>query len=146
DEVVSLRLGNATVAGSGGRPRDIFFLGADAHTRRRPWILLEGHDLDAGSEGEPALVVNRQLAKALGLRPGSEVTLRGDCTRGAATAAPPVRFRVSGVVVFPFDDPKAMTAGARLPDFGRTCGLDARGDVDLFLVASRAGGAEAAVR
>src|SRR4029450_10288927 len=79
DEGVSLRLGNATVAGPGGRPRALFFLGADAPPRRRPWILLEGHDLDAGSEGEPALVVNRQLAKALGLRPGSEVTLRGDC-------------------------------------------------------------------
>jgi ABC-type lipoprotein release transport system permease subunit len=146
DEVVSLRLGNATVTGSDGRPQEIFFLGADAQSRRRPWILLEGGDLGAGGGEEPALVVNRRLAKALGLRPGSEVTLRGDCTRGAATAAPPVRFRVSGVVAFPFDDPKAMTAGARLPDFGRTCGLDARGDVDLFLVASRAGGAEAAVR
>jgi putative ABC transport system permease protein len=145
DEVVSLRLGNASVTGSDGRPREVFFLGADAR-RRRPWILLEGRDLGTGGGEEPALVVNRQLAKALNLRPGSEITLRGDCTRGAATAAPPVRFRVSGLASFPFDDPKAMTAGARLPDFGRTCGLDERGDVDLFLVASRAGGADAAVR
>jgi len=145
EEVVSLRLGNATVAGSSGRPQEIFFLGADAQSRRRPWILLEGGDLGAGGE-EPALVVNRQLAKALDLRPGTEITLRGDCTRGAATAAPPVRFRVAGVAAFPFDDPKAMTAGARLRDFARTCGVDERGEVDIFLVASRAGGAEAAVR
>jgi putative ABC transport system permease protein len=146
DEVVSLRLGNATVTGSDRRPQEIFFLGADAQSRRRPWILLEGRDLGAGSGEEPGLVVNRQLAKALDLRPGAEITLRGDCTRGAATAAPPVRFRVTGVAAFPFDDPKAMTAGARLGDFARTCGLDARGEVDIFLVASRAGGAEAAVR
>jgi ABC-type lipoprotein release transport system permease subunit len=146
DEVVSLRLGNATVTGPDGRPREIFFLGADAQSRRRPWILLEGRDLGTGGGEEPALVVNRQLAKSLGLRPGSEVTLRGDCTRGAATAAPPVRFRVSGLAAFPFDDPKAMTAGARLAEFARTCGLGERGEADLFLVASRAGAADAAVR
>ena len=144
DEVVSLRLGNATVTGSGGRPQEIFFLGADAQSRRRPWILLEGGDLGAGGGEEPALVVNRQLAKALDLRPGAEITLRGDCTRGAATAAPPVRFRVTGVAAFPFDDPKAMTAGTRLRDFARTCGLDERGEVDIFLVASREGGSAAA--
>jgi ABC-type lipoprotein release transport system permease subunit len=146
DEVVSLRLGNATVTGSDRRPQEVFFLGADAQSRRRPWILLEGRDLGVGGGEEPGLVVNRQLAKALDLRPGAEVTLRGDCTRGAATAAPPVRFRVTGVAAFPFDDPKAMTAGAQLRDFARTCGLDERGEVDIFLVASRAGGAEAAVR
>jgi ABC-type lipoprotein release transport system permease subunit len=146
DEVVSLRLGNATVTGSDRRPREIFFLGADAQSRRRPWILIEGRDLGTGGGEEPALVVNRQLARALDLRPGAEITLRGDCTRGAATAAPPVRFRVAGVAAFPFDDPKAMTAGTQLRDFGRTCGLDERGEVDIFLVASRPGGSDAAVR
>ena len=145
DEVVSLRLGNATATATGGLPQEIFFLGADAQSRRRPWILLEGQDLGAAG-GEPSIVVNRQLAKAMGLRPGAEVTLRGDCTRGAPTAAPPVRFRIAGVAAFPFDDPKAMTAGARLADFGRTCGLDERGDVDLFLVAARGAGPDAAVR
>ena len=145
DEVVSLRLGNATATATGGLPQEIFFLGADAQSRRRPWILLEGQDLGAAG-GEPSLVVNRQLAKAMALRPGAEVTLRGDCTRGAPTAAPPVRFRIAGVAAFPFDDPKAMTAGARLADFARTCGADERGEVDLFLVASRGAGAAAAVR
>jgi len=145
DELVSLRLGNATATGADGRPQDVFFLGADAQSRRRPWILLEGQDLGAVG-GEPSLVINRQLAKGMGLRPGSEVTLRGDCTRGVPTAAPPVRFRVAGVAAFPFDDPKAMTAGARLADFARTCGLDEHGDVDLFLVATRGAGAAAAVR
>jgi len=140
-----LRLGNATATATGGPPQEIFFLGADAQSRRRPWILLEGQDLGAAG-GEPSIVVNRQLAKAMALRPGAEVTLRGDCTRGAPTAAPPVRFRIAGVAAFPFDDPKAMTAGARLADFGRTCGLDERGDVDLFLVAARGAGADAAVR
>ena len=145
DELVSLRLGNATATATGGLPQEIFFLGADAQSRRRPWILLEGQDLGAAG-GEPSIVVNRQLAKAMALRPGAEVTLRGDCTRGAPTAAPPVRFRIAGVAAFPFDDPKAMTAGARLADFARTCGLDEHGDVDLFLVATRGAGAAAAVR
>ena len=148
DEVASLRLGSAIVTGADGGKHDIFFIGADAETRRRPWILLEGSDLGASdSGGPPALVVNRRLATALRLRPGSELTLRGDCTRGAATAAPPVRFRVAGFAAFPFDDPKAMTAAARLADFGRTCGLDEKSDADLFLVASREGrGPAAAVR
>jgi len=145
DEVVSLRLGRATASTTGGPPQEALFLGTDAQSRRRPWILLEGQDLGAGG-GEPSLVVNRQLAQAMGLRPGADVTLRGDCTRGAPTAAPPVRFRVMGVAAFPFDDPKAMTAGARLADFARTCGVDERGDVDLFLVATRGAGAAAAVR
>jgi ABC-type lipoprotein release transport system permease subunit len=145
DEVVSLRLGNAVVTVD-GRKHDIFFLGADAESRRRPWILLEGTDLGA-SGAEPALVVNRQLATALRLRPGAEITLRGDCTRGGPTAAPPVRFRIAGLAAFPFDDPKAMTAAARLADFGRTCGLDERSDADILLVASREGrGAAAVVR
>jgi ABC-type lipoprotein release transport system permease subunit len=145
DEVVSLRLGNAVVTVD-GRKHDIFFLGADAESRRRPWILLEGADLGA-SGAEPALVVNRQLATALRLRPGAEITLRGDCTRGGPTAAPPVRFRIAGLAAFPFDDPKAMTAAARLADFGRTCGLDERSDADILLVASREGrGAAAVVR
>jgi ABC-type lipoprotein release transport system permease subunit len=145
DEVVSLRLGNAVVTVD-GRKHDIFFLGADAESRRRPWILLEGADLGA-SGAEPALVVNRQLATALRLRPGAEITLRGDCTRGGPTAAPPVRFRIAGLAAFPFDDPKAMTAAARLADFGRTCGLDEKSDADILLVASREGrGAAAVVR
>ena len=146
DEVVSVRLGNAVVTGVDGREHDIFFLGADAESRRRPWILLDGTDLGA-SGAEPALVVNRQLATALRLRPGAEITLRGDCTRGGTTAAPPVRFRIAGLAAFPFDDPKAMTAAARLADFGRTCGLDEKGDADILLVASREGrGAAAVVR
>jgi putative ABC transport system permease protein len=147
DEVVSLRLGNAAITGADGRKHDIFFLGADAESRRRPWILLEGRDVGPSGGAEPTLVVNRQLATALRLRPGSEITLRGDCTRGGATAAPPVRFRIAGLAAFPFDDPKAMTAATRLADFGRTCGLDEKSDADLFLVASREGrGAAAVVR
>src|SRR4029079_18422335 len=42
DEVIALRMGNATATARDGRPQDVFFLGADAQSRRRPWIGLGG--------------------------------------------------------------------------------------------------------
>jgi hypothetical protein len=80
DEVVSLRLGNATGTGSDGRRRR-----SSSWARTRRAAAARGSSSRTGSRrgrGEPSIVVNRQLAKAMGLRPGAEVTLRGDCTRG----------------------------------------------------------------
>jgi len=143
---VPVRFGGALVAGPAGRRLEVFLTGAGAGTRRRPWVLLEGDDLDRTADGTPSLVANRNLASTLGLRPGSEVTLRGDCSR-EPMAAPPVLFRVTGIVAFPFDDPKALTAATGLADFRRACGFEARDEADMLLVASREGrGAMAAVQ
>jgi hypothetical protein len=87
DEVVSLRLGHASVTGSDGRPREVFFLGADAQSRRRPWILLEGRDLGADGGEVPGLVVNRQLARRWISAPGP----RSPCAGTAREARPPPR-------------------------------------------------------
>jgi ABC-type lipoprotein release transport system permease subunit len=143
EEVVPVRFGQALATGPDGRRRELFFVGADAGTRR-PWTLLSGSDLgSAAGDAIPALVINRNLARTLQVEPGGEVTLRGDCAR-ETVAPPPARFRVAGIAAFPFDDPQALTAGARLADFRRACGLEARDDADILLVASRAGHGPAA--
>jgi ABC-type lipoprotein release transport system permease subunit len=142
DEVVPVRFGRALADGPGGR-LEVFFTGADAGRRRRPWIVLEGGDLDHAPGAPPALVVNRNLANALRLGPGAEITLRGDCSR-EPVAPPPERFRVTGITAFPFDDPKALTAATTLAAFRTACGLEARDDADLLLVASREGKGPAA--
>jgi putative ABC transport system permease protein len=145
DEVVPLRFGEASTAGRDGRAHSLFFAGADPG-RRRPWILLEGSDVDHAGGGPPPLVINRTLAGTLKLSAGGEVALRGECAQ-EGVAPPPVRFRVTGIVAFPFDDSKALTAAARLADFRRACGLEDDDDADLLLVASRpAGGPLAAVQ
>jgi ABC-type lipoprotein release transport system permease subunit len=144
-EVVPVRFGKAGMTAPDGRPLEVFFTGADPGVRQ-PWMLVAGSDLGpSAGEGPPALVVNRRLADTLHLSPGSEVALRGECSR-ETVAALPTRFRVTGIVAFPFDDAKALTAATRLSDFRRTCGLEDRDDADLLLVASREGrGAAAAV-
>jgi ABC-type lipoprotein release transport system permease subunit len=143
EEVVAVRFGQALATAPDGSPLEVFFTGADP-VRRRPWILLEGRDLD----GRPpaGVIVNRRLARALHVVPGSRITLRGDCSR-EPVAVPKAHLVVSGIAAFPFDDPKALTAAVSLADFRRVCGLEEADDADMLLVASREGaGAMAAVQ
>lgn len=142
DDAVAVRMGRAVVHGPDAQPLDIFLMGVDTTARRHPWILLDGRDRFPADA--PTVLVNRNLAKALRLVVGSEVVLRGDCARGEATAVPATRYRVGGLVAFPFDDPKARTAAISLVSFRRTCGLDAQEDADLILVAAREGRGPAA--
>ena len=143
DEVVAMRFGEATATGIDGRARTLYFVGADPG-RRRPWTLLDGTEPPGRGDGAvPSLVVNRNLATALGLTleggpRAREVSLRADCSP-ETSALPPTRFRVTGIAAFPFDDPKALTAATGRADFRRACGLEDRDDADLLLVASREG-------
>ena len=135
DEVVPLRFGEASATGADGRPLKIHVTGVDPG-RRRPWVLLEGRDLAAAGPGLPGLVVNRNLATALRLAPGAEAVLRVRCTANAADFLP-ARFRVAGIVEFPFDEATELTAATRLAAFRGACGLEDRDEADLLLVASR---------
>ena len=145
DEVVPIRFGAAIAAGP-GRKVEVFLTGAPVRTRRRPWMLLEGRDLDAAPAGRAPLLVNRRLAGRLGVAPGAEVTLRGDCSRDPRPA-PPVTFRVTGIVSFPFDEPQALTAATGLPELREVCGRTEEDEADILLVASREGtGSLAAVQ
>ena len=141
EDVVPLRIGEAQVD-IGRRSGDISFMGADV-TNRRPWTLVEGRDLDfPGTADAPRLLVNRNFARRLQLRPGSSVTLRGSCT--ANSSVPPVVFHVNGIVEFPFDQARQLTAITGLKDFARTCGDAAQDEADMLMIASRQGDGPAA--
>ena len=136
EEVTALRVGSAQVDVDRGRAA-VTIIGATTG-RRRPWTLVAGEDLPrAAAGGAATLVVNRNLARALNLSPGANLALHGSCVEGSRM--PPVRFRVGGIVDFPFDQASELTAAASLGDFARTCGDDARDEADMLMIASRAG-------
>jgi ABC-type lipoprotein release transport system permease subunit len=138
EDVVPLRLGQAQVD-IGQRSHEVSFMGADVRTRR-PWTLVDGRDLTIDppsprqSERAPILI-NRNLAQRLHLRPGSLLTLRGACTDNSSV--PPVTFHVNGIVEFPFDQARQLTAITALKDFARTCGDANQDEADILMIASR---------
>jgi ABC-type lipoprotein release transport system permease subunit len=136
EDVVPLRLGEASVD-IGRRSQIVSFMGADV-TARRPWTLVDGRDIDADSGTDaPRLLVNRNLARRLQLRPGSSLTLRGACSTNSSV--PPVTFHVNGIVEFPFDQARQLTAITGLAHFARTCGDAAQDEADMLMIASRQG-------
>ena len=157
EDVVPIRIGDAEVD-IGGRSRAVRLIGADV-TARRPWTLVEGNDLTTMDDGRWTaddrrwttddrrwtMLVNRNLARRLNLRPGSSVTLRGACTTNSSV--PPITFRVNGIVEFAFDQAGQLTAITNLQDFARTCGDVSRDEADMLMIASRPNaGPDAAVQ
>lgn len=136
EDVVPLRIGEAHVD-IDARSNEVNFIGADV-TIRRPWTLVDGRDIDMPDNSDaPRLLVNRNLARRLNLRPGSTLTLRGACT--SHSSVPPVVFQVEGIVEFPFDQARQLTAITGLNDFARTCGDAAQNEADMLMIASRQG-------
>jgi ABC-type lipoprotein release transport system permease subunit len=146
-DVVPLRIGDAQVD-IGKDSNEVRFIGADV-TTRRPWTLVDGRDLtlDGRStmdDGRWTILVNHNLAQRLALRPGSTITLRGACT--SHSSVPPVTFHVAGIVEFPFDQARQLTAITNLKNFAHTCGDARQDEADMLMIASRPGdGPEAAV-
>lgn len=142
EDVVPLRMGAAEVDIE-SRERRVVFMGADA-VRRRPWTLVEGHDITIDDGVRPAILVNRNLARRLQLKPGATLTLRGACTDNSSV--PPVEFHVAGIAEFPFDQARQLTAVTNLRNFARTCGDAAEDSADILMIAARPeAGADAAV-
>jgi len=140
EEVFPLRLGDAQV-NIGKRSYEVSFMGADVKVRK-PWTLVEGPASAQGATAQQAhgpspasILVNRNLARRLALRPGSSITLRGACTSNSSV--PPVIFHVDGIVEFPFDRAGELTAITTLKDFARTCGNAAKDEADMLMIASR---------
>jgi ABC-type lipoprotein release transport system permease subunit len=154
EDVVPLRLGQAQVD-IGQRSHEVSFMGADVRARR-PWTLVDGRDLtidppsrESASTSAPSaradksarqterapILINRNLAQRLNLRPGSLITLRGACTDNSSV--PPVTFYVNGIVEFPFDQARQLTAITALKDFARTCGDADKNEADILMIASR---------
>ncbi|HET7221560.1 MAG TPA: FtsX-like permease family protein [Vicinamibacterales bacterium] len=114
--------------------RRVEFIGADPRVRSM-WTVVEGEDLSDASGAAAIIVVNRQLAKRLDLRPGSPLTLRGRCNDGS-DALPPVRFTVAGVAEFPFDSVTAATVAGTLADADRLCAQEQGDRAEMLLVRS----------
>jgi ABC-type lipoprotein release transport system permease subunit len=131
EDVVPLRLGEAQVD-INKRSNEVTFIGADV-TNRRPWTLVEGRDLTSPA----SILVNRNLARRLQLRPGSPLTVRGACISNSSV--PPVVFHVNGIIEFPFDRARELTAITSLKDFARTCGDAGQDEADMLMIASRQG-------
>jgi ABC-type lipoprotein release transport system permease subunit len=142
-EAVPLRIAQARVDINGRAP-EVTLMGADAG-RQRPWTLLEGqnpastlgpHQTGAGADETalPVLLVNRNLAKRLSLRPGSTITLRGECTENSNV--PPATFHVSGIAEFPFDQATQLTAITTLQHLAQACGDTLEDEADMLMIAS----------
>ena len=146
EEVVPLRLGDAQVD-INKRSTDVTFIGTDV-TNRRPWTLVDGRDLinDQTDHRPPTqdhrpspatILVNRNLARRLNLQPGARLTLRGACASNSSV--PPIVFHVNGIVEFPFDRARELTAITSLKHFARTCGDTGQDEADMLMLASRPG-------
>ena len=107
-----------------------------------PWTIVSG-GAPAGSDAPAGLVVNRNLARQLGLGIGSSLSLRGRC---GGTAAPlPLAARVAAVADFQNDPSDAWTAAMSSRALTALCGGIATDTADMLLVESRPGfGADAA--
>jgi putative ABC transport system permease protein len=145
EAAVPIRIGDANATESASEQEAFTFVGVGT-ARRRPWMILEGADLEVTPEKQaPQLLVNRNLARRLHLAPGASLTLRGSCGQ-QASAAPPVRFRLAGIAEFPFDTASQATAATTLAAHARLCGDQTSDTADLLLVASHRGsGPDAAV-
>jgi ABC-type lipoprotein release transport system permease subunit len=144
-DTVAIRMADAMALGPEARPVQFALMGADAG-RRRPWTVTAGDDLEFGPETTPpSILVSEGFAAALTTSPGEEIAVRVECGSGRTPLAP-LRFRVAGVAVFPFDTADQSSAAASRASVTRACGDEERDEADLLLVASRDGyGADAAV-
>ena len=144
-EAVPMLMTDAEVSGSGnGRRIALSLMGIDAGGRR-PWTIMTGRDLEPAAQGMPApILVSRALAAGLPASPGDEILLRAVCAPDRA-ALPPVRFRISGLADFPFDDEVQLSAAASRASVAAACGGEGD-EADMLLIASQDGhGPDAAV-
>ncbi len=112
----------------------VHFIGADPRVRSM-WTLVEGHDLPDTTGTTSIVVINRQLAKRLGLVVGSELSLRGRCSN-ASDEVVPVRFTVGGIADFPFDSVTVSTVAGTLADVDKLCAEENSDRAEMLLVRS----------
>jgi putative ABC transport system permease protein len=149
DSAIAIRLADATVEGPAGNAAFAFLQGI-SDTPRMPWTVARGADPAAPDH----IVVNDALADALAIGPGSVVTVRASCTGGMEErrqavpgdreALPPVRFTVTGIVTFPFQEASEGAAAGSLGALARACAGTGDDQANVLLVASTGDPAAAA--
>jgi putative ABC transport system permease protein len=135
EAVVPLRFGRAEIVDPGGNDFFADFLGTGG-TARGSWTVVEGADLPEVGPIGPAILVNRALARHLGLTAGDTLRLRGAC-RSRSSALPPIDFEVTGIVDFRFDVEGQFSIVTTIPNLVRACDYADPDAVTIFLVASR---------
>jgi len=133
-QVAPLRVATGEVETPGGAALGLTLMGLGADARN-VWRVTEGDPLPAA---DGSIVINRNLADALRLKPGGRLEVRGDCLAGAS-ALPPLALRVAGIVDFAFDTRLQRTAALSLADFLRACGAADENAVDMLLVGAAPG-------
>jgi putative ABC transport system permease protein len=110
------------------------------------WTLIEGDDLTAEeSPGVPTVVLTKQLAATLGVRPGSAIRLRVE-PFGERAMRPAFECRIVGLADFTFEAAGTSAVLMTMDGFRFVHGGAANDEADLLLVASRSGsGPDAAI-
>jgi putative ABC transport system permease protein len=129
-----VRRDRAGVVGPGRPVTGVTVLSVSPGAERHAWRIVEGDDLGGeGHASDPPLVINRKLARAAALSPGSRVRLR--VVLSTPSALPPVWFRVAGIAEFQFETAEDLSASTTASGFERAAG--STDEADLVLVASR---------
>jgi putative ABC transport system permease protein len=145
EAAVPLRFGRAEIVIPDGDSLFADFMGAGGRARGA-WTVLEGNDLPEGDATEPAMLVNRALARTMDVAAGETLRLRGACEAGSS-AMPPIDFAVAGIIDFRFDVAGNLAAVTTLANLNRACDPADPDAVTIFMVASRPEvGPDAAVR
>jgi putative ABC transport system permease protein len=122
-----------------------------------PWSVLRGEDIGARAErprptgetrdsgsgvrdpiernAEAPVVVNQQLAEALGVEPGGSITVNASC-ESELDVLPPVTLRVIGVVSFPFELSTERTIAGDMSTLDAACGGNGRDQAHMVVVTS----------
>ena len=147
--VTTMRIVDGQFEHGGAAPKSGTVQGAGGVTQP-PWTIVRGRHASGARE----LVMNEGGARTLGLQPGSTVTLRASCRDedgfgggfGGASrqALPPVEFRLTAIVTFPFDSADTVTAGTTAGALTEACGGGNEDSADFLIVSSR-GDADATV-
>jgi hypothetical protein len=88
------------------------------------------------------LVLNQYAARTLHAEPGTTVTVRATCARGAE-APPSIAFRVVGIAELPFETPDEPAAGTTAASLSDACGTP-QADLADFLAVTSTGDPDAA--
>jgi putative ABC transport system permease protein len=137
-EVAVVRRDRAAILRPGRPPAGVTLLNVSAGAERHAWRIVAGEDLggDGQATDPPPLVINRKLAEAVSLSPGSAIRLR--VALPAPSALPAVLFRVVGIAEFRFETAEDLSASTTVAGFEQASAAGSSDEADLVLVASRA--------
>jgi putative ABC transport system permease protein len=127
---LAIRFAEGSLEMGEGAPLYTTFQGVNGQAPM-PWTVIRGDDI----HGPDHVVINQALAERLHLDPGAELMMRAGCRPGSEVL-PRVRFRVSGIVDFPFEGTNENTVAGSMQALDRACGGNSQDEAELILVMS----------